>query len=77
MESKHCERLAAAAAALAFGRRRFGELDHRRVHPRLEHLRSRTQPGIFAVMDKIGTIAPDRRADRTARFGMRADELRQ
>src|SRR5687768_12573740 len=57
--------------------RRFGELDHRCIHPRFEHLRGRLEPGIFAVMRQVRPVAADRRSDRIAGLGMIADRARQ
>ena len=73
MGTEHRNRLACAAPRLAAARRRFGQLDHRRVHSRLEHLGGAPQPRIFALVLEVRPIAADRSEDRLGGLGMRTD----
>ena len=77
MQPQHLERGLRAALRTPATRRRLGELHHRRVHPRFEHVVGRAQPRIFAGVFQIRAIAADRRRDRLAGFRMRADRARQ
>ena len=64
---------APAAAAV----RRIGDTRHRRIHADVEDFGGAGQLRIFAVMEQIGTIAPQPRDDRLAAFRMRPDVARQ
>ena len=77
MRAEHRDRLARRAALASGARRGIGELGDRRVHARLEHLGGRVQLRIFAVVGEVRAVAPDRRGDRLAGLGMRADLARQ
>jgi hypothetical protein len=72
MRAEHGNRLARSAPRFPTVSR-LRQLDHRGVHTGVEHFGGRAQPGIFAVMLEIGTVAPDRGNDRIAGLGVRAD----
>ena len=57
--------------------RRLGELHHRGVHPRFEHVGGRLQACVLAAVRQIGAIAADRGGDRLARLRVIADRTRQ
>src|SRR3546814_10563450 len=67
------DRRTAAPAA----RRRLGDADDRGVHADVKDFGGAGQLRIFAVVEQIGTIAPQPRHDDLAAFGMRPDLARQ
>ena len=75
MRAQHFQRLARSAPAAP--RRRFGQLYHRAVHAHFENLGGAGQAAIFAVVQQIGTKAPDIGNDGLAGFRMQPHLARQ